>query len=128
MVNGQEIIVQNTYSVPPLRLRAKICSTFFCRFRGLMFQRKLPPKWGLLLAYERENRWDLAIHMFGMWFDLAVVWINAGGEVVDARPAHRWRSVLVPRKPAKYVLETKLEYLEAFHVGDVIQFENANRP
>ena len=64
---------------------------------------------------------DAAIHMFMMWIDLAVIWINAQNTVVDVRPAYRWKSVLVPLAPAKYVLELPLERLNDFQIGDEIE-------
>ena len=88
-----------------------------------MFRKNLPPNWGLLLVQERDSRLDAAIHMMGMKFDLAVVWINSSGVVVDVRPAYRWRSVIVPQAPARYVLEMGIEHLSEFRIGDEIHFE-----
>jgi len=64
---------------------------------------------------------DAAIHMFMMWMDLAVVWINSRNQVVDARLAYRWKSVIVPKSPAKFVLELPVERLHDFQIGDEIQ-------
>lgn len=64
---------------------------------------------------------DAAIHMFMMWMDLTIVWINAQHQVVDVRPAYRWKSVLVPQAPASYVLELPIERLPDFQIGDEIK-------
>jgi len=99
------------------------CATFLCRLRGLMFRRSLPPNWGLLFVLSKESRLDAAIHMLWMAIDIAVIWIDASGVVVDARPAYRWRSILVPSAPAKYILETSIEQLHRFNPGDELLIE-----
>ena len=106
---------------PPLT--ARHCASFFCRLRGLTFRTSLPPNWGLLLVQKKENRVDAAIHMLFMRIDLAIVWINAAGTVVDVQPAYRWRSFLTPKAPARYVLETSLDQLERYSIGDEVHFE-----
>jgi uncharacterized membrane protein (UPF0127 family) len=108
---------------PPLK--AGYCTSFLCQLRGLTFRRTLPPNWGLLLVQQKESRIDAAIHMLMMWIDLAVVWINAQNKVVDVRPAYRWKSVIIPQAPAKYVLELPLERLSDFQIGDEIEINSA---
>lgn len=109
-------------SAAPLTVR--ICESFACRLRGLMFRKDLPPDWGLLLVQSRPSRLDAAIHMLWMRFAIAVIWIDADWMVVDAQLAHPWRSFLVPEQPAKYILETAPEYLRQYKIGDEIQLEN----
>lgn len=99
------------------------CDSFFCRLRGLMFRHSLPPDWGLLLVQPRESRLDAAIHMLWMRMDLAVIWLNSHRVVVDARPAYRWRSFLMPGQPAQYILETSLKHLDRFRIGEKVDFE-----
>jgi len=103
-------------------LKADYCQSFWCRLRGLTFRKTLPPDWGLLLVQARENQRDAAIHMFFMQVDLAVVWINAAGKVVDVRPAYKWKSMIVPKAPAKFVLELPLERLADFQIDDEVVF------
>lgn len=76
------------------------------------------------MGYQADNRLETGIHMLGMNFDLGIVWINAEGKVVDLRYAHKWLSFLVPKKPAKYVLEILPQRLEDFNIGDQIRFED----
>ena len=104
-------------------MQAEYCASFFCRLRGLTFRKTLPPNWGLLLVQKRENRLDAAIHMLWMRIDLAVIWISEAGKVVDVQPAYRWRSFLTPQSAAKYVLETAIQNLDRFKVGDEVYFE-----
>ncbi|HLF91318.1 MAG TPA: DUF192 domain-containing protein [Anaerolineales bacterium] len=113
--------IQNLTHPFKIPLQAGYCTSFLCQLRGLTFRRSLPPHWGLLLVQKRESRMDAAIHMFMMWIDLAVIWINAQNKVVDVRPAYRWKSVIVPQAPAKYVLELPLKKLNDFQIGDEIE-------
>ncbi|NPA07246.1 MAG: hypothetical protein GXO54_07610 [Chloroflexi bacterium] len=115
--------VHNVSRPLPRPLRARWCASWWCRFRGLMGVRALAANEGLLLVWPTASRWGTAVHMFGMRFDLAIVWLDDARHVVDVRRARAWRSVLVPRAAARYVLELRPEWLSSFHVGDVIQWE-----
>jgi len=106
-------------------VEARYCASFACRLRGLTFRRKLAHNQGLLLVPERESRLEAAIHMFGVWMDLAVVWINAQQEVVDVRLARAWRPIYLPRQPARYVLEMAVERQPDFKIGDRLKFEGS---
>jgi uncharacterized membrane protein (UPF0127 family) len=61
--------------------------------------------------------------MLGVFCNLAIIWINSAHEVVDVQLAHRWRSILMPSNPARYVLEIMPERKEEFRIGDIIKFE-----
>lgn len=119
----QQITIYNLSRPQNQPIRARYCASFFCQLVGLSFRRNLPQGWGLLLAQKRESRVDAAIHMLGVWIDLAVVWINTAGEVVDVKLARRWRPAYVPRHAARYVLEVAPEYIHDFEVGDKVRFE-----
>lgn len=100
------------------------CASFLCRLRGLALRRRLAPDTALVLVQPRQSRAGAAIHMFGMAFDLAVIWLDDEGRVVDAQLALRWRSVLQPAQAARYVIECAPQRLPEFHVGDQIVFED----
>lgn len=117
----QTVTIENATRPLKVRLQAGYCVSFACQLRGLTFRRSLPANWGLLLVQHRESKMDAAIHMFMMWIDLAIVWINAQNQVVDVRPAYRWKSLLVPQTPAKYVLELPLNRLQDFQIGDEVK-------
>ena len=104
-------------------LWATPCATWWCRFRGLMGVPHLDPREGLLLTWPYPSRWGTAVHMFGMRFDLAIVWLDPARRVVDVRIARAWRSVLVPRAAAQYVLELHPTRAPEFRVGDRITWE-----
>lgn len=104
-------------------LEAVYCASFFCRLKGLMFQKNLPAQEGLLLVYGADSRLDASIHMMFVRFDLGVIWINSAGEVVDTILAKQWKPAYFPQKPARYVLEILPERLGEFQVGDRILWE-----
>jgi uncharacterized membrane protein (UPF0127 family) len=119
------ILIHNTNrpSNPPVR--ARFCTSFLCRLRGFTFRRKLQPDEAILLVQSRDSRLDAAIHMFGVWTDLDVVWINSAGDVVDLCIARAWRPYYIPGKPARYVLEMAPGRLGDFRTGDKLRFEEA---
>jgi hypothetical protein len=104
-------------------VQAHYCASFFCRLRGLMFRRRMPADQGLLLVQARESRLDASIHMLFVWFALAVVWINARGEVVDVQLAKPWRPAYFPRRAAKYILELESRYINDFVIGDQVAID-----
>jgi len=91
-----------------------------------MFQPPLAAGEGLLLVQGRESRAEAAIHMLFMRTDLTAVWTNADYEVVDVQIAHRWHPLVIPKKPAKYVLEIAPERFTEFEIGDRLRFETPN--
>lgn len=104
------------------------CASFGCRFWGLMGVAELAPDEGLLFVFPSASRWGSAIHMLGMRFDLAVVWLDPARRVVDVRLARRWRFWCVPVAPARYVLELPSHWVEAFHPGDEVTWSWVNAP
>lgn len=119
------ILIIHCPSKPQSTVHAKMCATFFCKLRGLMFVHSLDPANGLLLAEPSEGRVSTAIHMLFMAMDITAVWINARGIVVDVRYAKRWQPILVPKSPARYILEMHASRFSDFTVGDQLIFENA---
>jgi uncharacterized membrane protein (UPF0127 family) len=104
----------------PLRtqLFAIDCASFLCRLRGLTFQYDLPFELGLLLKHERESRFNTAIHMLGVFYDLSVIWIDSKHQVVDVQLARRWHPFYIPARPAQYVLEISAQRIADFQVGE----------
>ena len=107
-------------------LHADYCSTFWSRLKGLMFRQQLNIEEGLLLVESRDSRLDSAIHMLFMNFDLAIVWVNDAGYVVDTCFAKRWKPAYIPSQPARYILEFHPERLSEFRIGDQIEFSRGS--
>jgi uncharacterized membrane protein (UPF0127 family) len=120
----QRVVITNLSHPQKRPILAKYCVSFFCRLIGLTFRRRLSPEEGLLLVQSRDSRLDSAIHMIGVWIDLAVVWINSKQEVVDVRLAKSWRPAYIPKQPARYVLELSAERLDEFHPGEQVKIES----
>jgi uncharacterized membrane protein (UPF0127 family) len=102
-------------------LRVKWCASPACRALGLMFRRELGLDEGLLLVGKAASRSGAAIHMWFVFMPLAVFWLDAQGKVVGKVLAKPWR-VYHPPQPAQHVLETCAERLDAFQVGDTLEF------
>ena len=103
-------------------LHVGYCVSFLCRLKGLMFISTFGSDCGLLLVQQKESRVDSSIHMFFVFFDLAVIWLNSDLQVVDKVIARPWRPAYFPCKPARYILEIKPERLTEFNKGDRIDF------
>jgi uncharacterized membrane protein (UPF0127 family) len=103
-------------------IHAKWCQSFFSRLRGFTFRSKLEDDEGLVLVEARDSRLDTSIHMFFVWTDLAVVWVNSNNEVVDNVLAKAWRPYYAPARPARYVIEFKPERHGNFRPGDRVEF------
>ena len=104
----------NTY------LNLTVCSSFFSKFKGLMFQKTLDPAAGLLFDEQRDSRVNASIHMFFMCFPIAVFWVNNDRFVVSKVLAKPWHPFYAPSSPARYIIEAHPSKLELFDVGDKI--------
>ena len=98
------------------------CDSFFERLKGLMFRKKLSKNDGIILAEDSESRLNSAIHMFFMNFDIATIWVNTKYIVVDVKLARKWRPYYSPARPARFTIETRVEYLPLFKIGDQLAF------
>jgi uncharacterized membrane protein (UPF0127 family) len=116
-------ILRNTRTGEVLLPRARLCVGYWCHLRGLQFVRHLPADEGLLFITRREGRSHTAIHMFFMFFSIAVIWLDARGKVVDKKLARPWRPAYAPSAPARYYLEANVELYERVQVGDVLTFD-----
>jgi uncharacterized membrane protein (UPF0127 family) len=105
-------------------LRAAYCDSFLNRLKGLMFRKQLLPNEGILLVENSESRINSAIHMFFMNFDIAAVWVNTKGTVVDVKLARKWHPYYSPAAPARFTIETRPEYISLFKIGDQLAFHD----
>lgn len=87
-----------------------------------MFRRSIPYDWALLFDEKKESIVNTTIHMFFVFIDLGVVWIDNAGEVVDKCKAKKWVTIKAPQKPARYFLEISPDRLDEFQLGDKITF------
>jgi uncharacterized membrane protein (UPF0127 family) len=104
-------------------LSVRRCSSFLCRLRGLTFRRAIGEDEGILLVGSRESRADAAIHMFFVFFPIAVVWLDKNGKIVDTMLARPFHPFYAPRAPARDILEGPPSLLEKVEIGDRVRFE-----
>lgn len=124
---SRQVTVRNATRGVVIVGRAEWCASFLCKLRGLSLRRTLPEDTGILLVESTESRWASAIHMFGMRFDLGIVWVSGDGRVVDARHARRWR-IYIPRRAARFTLEASPSVLGRVQVGEILEFVTNEAP
>jgi uncharacterized membrane protein (UPF0127 family) len=100
------------------------CESFLCKVRGLSWRKKISKGEGIVLVYQKEGIASSAIHMLGMNFDLAIIWLNKEFVVVDVQLARRWRSFLKAREAAQFVIECQPSRINEFSIGDQIALED----
>ncbi len=98
------------------------CDTFWKRGRGLMFRRTLAEDEVYLFVERRESVAQTTIHMFFVFFPIAVVWLDADMRVVDQVLARPFRPYYAPQRPAQYFLEGHPSLLERVGIGDQVSF------
>lgn len=99
------------------------CDTFWKRGRGLMF-RSMPAIDEVYLFVEgRESVAQTTIHMFFVFFAIAVVWLDRDKRVVDKVLARPFRPYYAPSGPAQYFVEGHPSVLERVSAGDQLDFE-----
>jgi hypothetical protein len=101
-----------------LPLRVRRCETFTCRLRGLMFRRRLAEDEALLFVQGSEDRLGASIHMFFVFFDIGVVWLDREGSVVDTVLAKPFRPFYAPSGPARYFVEGPPSLLSWVSTGE----------
>ena len=122
-MNPRWHVLRNTETGAIVLARVKLCSSFWCHFRGLQLVPRPPDDWGLLFLTNREGRAHTTIHMFFMLFSIGVVWLDSIGKVVDKRLAKPWRPAYAPKAPAQYFIEANPSLLNRVEVGDVLNFD-----
>jgi uncharacterized membrane protein (UPF0127 family) len=121
MSNWRELT--NARTGAPVLARAKWCASHWCRLKGLMFVKSLPPMEGLLFVYGNESVIGTSIHMMFMRFTIGVVWLDSQGVVVDKTLAKPWRLSYAPQKAAQYFIEANPDILDRVEIGDQLNFD-----
>lgn len=111
--------VEHQTLFPP---QVRWCNTFGSKLRGLTFRRHLKENEGIVLVETNEGRLTTAVHMLFVFCDLAIIWVNSNGQIVDIAHGQPWRPAYVPSQPAQYVVELHPRWLHQFQPGDHIQF------
>ncbi|MCS7252291.1 MAG: DUF192 domain-containing protein [Anaerolineae bacterium] len=101
-----------------LLARLRLCRSWRCRGRGLMFRRSLEENEGLFFVFPRSGRWATAIHMFFVFFPIAAIWLDEVGRIVHIVEARPFR-VYIPPCPARYLIEGPVDLLTRARIGEV---------
>jgi uncharacterized membrane protein (UPF0127 family) len=112
----------NRTTTERLARRVRLCDTFGRRLRGLMFRRTLDPDEAYVFVYSREGVTETTIHMFFVFYPIAVLWLDARRRVVDQVLARPFRPYYAPHQAAQYVIEGPPALLEWVQVGDELEF------
>lgn len=90
---------------------------------GLMFEKQLKENQALLIELKTESKLNAAIHMLFVFQSIDVLWLNKG-KVVDKRTNIKpFTPLIIPKKPAKYILELKATKSKNINIGDKLVFK-----
>ena len=100
------------------------CDTFWKRGRGLMLRGRQSVADGrvYLFVEGRESVAQTTIHMFFVFFPIAVLWLDGERRVVDAVLARPFRPYYAPCQAAQYFVEGDPSLLQRVSVGDRLEF------
>src|SRR3989344_6185674 len=84
----------------------KYCDDFLSNLKGLMFSQKIKQNQGLLLVAQKQSKLYSAIHMIFVFFSIYAIFLDKEYKIVDIKKACPFNPLIIPDKPAKYVLET----------------------
>ena len=71
----------------------------------------------------RESVAKMTIHMFFVFFPIAVIWLDSEKRVVDKALALPFRPYYAPQGPAQYYVEGHPLLLERVSTGDRLEFD-----
>jgi uncharacterized membrane protein (UPF0127 family) len=117
-MTNQYIDVRNNQRSLLKPLQLKVCDTFISRLQGFLFSKAPQSEEGLLFCYKQPSRINSGIHMLGIPFPLAIIWLDEKYMVVDRCTAKPWGLAYLPKSPACYVIECSIARLIEFETGD----------
>jgi len=116
-------MIKNLTSGQIIATKIKWCDTFLAKGRGLMFRRAIGEDEAFVFAESRENIGLTSIHMFFVFFPIAVVWLDAEKKVVDIKLARPFRPYYAPQRPAQYFVECHPSVMDKVQIGDRLELE-----
>jgi uncharacterized membrane protein (UPF0127 family) len=117
-------MITNATTGERIARRVVRCDTFWRRGRGLTFRssRAVADDRVYLFVERRESIAQTAIHMFFVFFPIAVVWLDRDRRVVDKALARPFRPYYAPCRPAQYYVEGHPSLLDRVNPGDQLEF------
>lgn len=95
------------------------------RRRGLIGRAALPADEVLIFHFSESGRWSCAIHSCLVQFPFAALWLDQEGQVVDLRARVRpWRLLILPRRPARTLIEAHPDLMKRIKLGDKLAWES----
>lgn len=102
--------------------KAEVAEDFYSRFKGLMFERSLPKKSGLLIKFSKLAK-SSTVHSLFMRFPIDLIFIDSEFRVVGLKTLHPWR-FYGPKEPCPWVLELNAGVINksGVKIGDRLKF------
>lgn len=99
----------------------EFAETFWQKTRGLMFRSNLDHALVFLLG--EESRVGAAIHSFFVFFPFDTLFLNDKQKIVDMRMVGPFRFSVIPKAPAKYIIELPAGAIRAsgVRIGDTVR-------
>ena len=116
-------MIKNLTTGQIIATEVKWCDTFLSKGRGLMFRRAIREHEALVFAESKESISLTSIHMFFVFFPIAVIWLDAERKVVDKVLARPFRPYYAPQRPAQYFVEGHPNILDKVQIGDRLELE-----
>jgi uncharacterized membrane protein (UPF0127 family) len=117
-------VIKNLTSGQIIATEVKWCDTFLSRGQGLMFRRAIGEDEAFVFAKSRESVSLTSIHMFFVFFPIAVIWLDAEKKVVDKKLARPFCPYYAPQRPAQYYVEGHFSILDKVQIGDRLELES----
>jgi uncharacterized membrane protein (UPF0127 family) len=115
-------VLVNRTTGESLAERVRLCDTFWKKLQGLMFRPALDPDEAYVFVYHRESITEVTIHMFFVFFPIAVLWLDAQKRVVDTALAKPFCPYYAPQRPAQYFVESVPGVMDRVNIGDELVF------
>jgi uncharacterized membrane protein (UPF0127 family) len=109
-------MIKNKTRKQSLSREEKICKSLFSKFKGLMFTKKIKKP----LIFVNEKEISTAIHMFFVFYEIDVAWLNEKKQVVHKQRLRPF-SFSKPIK-AKYIIEMPSGALDNTKIRDKLEF------
>jgi uncharacterized membrane protein (UPF0127 family) len=116
-------MIRNLTTGQIIATEVKWCNTFFSKGRGLMFRCAIGEDEALVFVESKESIGLTSIHMFFVFFPIAVLWLDTEKKVVDKKLARPFRPCYAPQRPAQYFIEGHPNILGKVQLGDHLELE-----
>ncbi len=116
-------MIKNLTTDQIIATQVKWCDTFLSRGRGLMFRRAIGEDEAFVFVESKESTALTSIHMFFVFFPIAVIWLDTERKVVDKVLARPFRPYYAPQHPAQYFVEGHPNILDKVRIGDQLELE-----